>query len=252
MPVSIDLSGKIAIVTGSARGIGLAIARKFASAGAAIVMNDIAEQNIIDEICSNISSEFGTECTGFSLDISNYDDVKEFYNAIFKKYKRLDILVNNAGILEGSLIAMMTKDSIDRTIDINIKGTIYNIQLASRLMTRSGGGSIINLASIMGRYGKEGMALYSASKAAVIGMTYASAKELAAQKIRVNAIAPGFIETEMATSIPEAIYKERLASVKMNRIGKPDEVANTALFLASDMSEYVTGQVIGVDGAMVV
>jgi 3-oxoacyl-[acyl-carrier protein] reductase len=161
-------------------------------------------------------------------------------------------LVNNAGILDDALIGMISEESIDNTLNTNVKGVINFTQAAARLMERSGGGSIINVASIIGRYGNRGQVVYGASKAAVIGATLSSSKELAGKNIRVNAVAPGYIATDMIKNIDPAIDAIRRASIGMGRVGLPQDVANANLFLASDLSSYITGQTIGVDGAMLV
>jgi 3-oxoacyl-[acyl-carrier protein] reductase len=178
--------------------------------------------------------------------------VKELFQAIFKQYKRLDVLLANAGILDDALLGMVTKSQIDRVFGANVFGLIYSAQYASRLMARGGGGSIINIASIIGTNGNAGQVVYGGSKAAVLGITKSLAKELASSQIRVNAIAPGFIDTAMTQGLPAAKYSERLESIAMQRIGTPEDVAKAALFLASDLSTYVTGQCIGVDGGMLI
>ncbi|MNV57065.1 3-oxoacyl-[acyl-carrier-protein] reductase FabG [compost metagenome] len=162
------------------------------------------------------------------------------------------MLINNAGVLDDALIGMVQQQQIERTFSTNSYSALYCSQYAARLISRSGGGSIINMASIIGKVGNAGQAVYAGSKAAVIGITQSLAKELAVSQIRVNAIAPGFIDTDMARSLPQAKFDERVASIAMGRIGTPDEVASVALFLASDLSRYVTGQVIGVDGGMLI
>jgi 3-oxoacyl-[acyl-carrier protein] reductase len=185
-------------------------------------------------------------------DVSDAHSVRDAFQIMFRLHKRLDILVSNAGVLDDALIGMVTPEQIERTFGVNTYGVLYCAQYASRLIARSGGGAIINISSIIGASGNIGQAVYGGSKAAVIGITKSLAKELAAQNIRVNAIAPGFIETDMAKSIGAEKYRERLDSIKMKRIGLPSEVAKVVLFLASDLSSYVTGQVIGVDGGMLI
>jgi 3-oxoacyl-[acyl-carrier protein] reductase len=162
------------------------------------------------------------------------------------------VLVNNAGILQDALLGMIPDAMIRQTIDVNTVGPIYHVQEASRLMARNKSGSIINVTSIIGRFGNEGQAVYGASKAALIGLTLSAAKELARHNIRVNAVAPGFINTDMVKQLTEQKYGERMKSIKMGRIGEPEDVANAILFLASDLSSYVTGQVLGVDGGMLI
>lgn len=169
-----------------------------------------------------------------------------------KNLGRLDVLVNNAGVMDDALLGMVNERQMESTFSINIEAVIYHMQYASRLMTRQKQGSIINVSSIIGRTGNAGQVVYASSKAAVIGATYSAAKELGVHNIRVNAVAPGFIDTDMTKQFSEEVYKQRLSGIKMNRMGRPEEVANTILFLASDLSSYVTGQVIGVDGGMVI
>jgi 3-oxoacyl-[acyl-carrier protein] reductase len=246
------LSGKIAYVTGSTRGIGNGVARLFASHGAAVVVNGRQSEVAVMTLAEELTAQGGAQCIGVHADQRDPEAVKQAYAKIFKTFGRLDILVNNAGILEDALLGMIPEASVGDTFDVNAIAVIRNMQFAARLMRRGGAGSIINIASIMGIHGNPGEVVYAASKAAVIGMTKAAAKELAPIGIRVNAIAPGFIDTDMTRSIPKAAFDIRLASIGMGRIGRPEDVANVALFLASDASSYVTGQVVGVDGSMVV
>jgi len=248
----IILSGKVAVVTGGTRGIGRAIADTLAAHGAALIVNGRQGGEALDRAVHEIAAEHSVPVVGVAGDIGLAETSAEIARQAFARFKRLDIFVNNAGVLMDSLIGMIPPESVDRTIDINVKGVIYGTQAAVRLMQRGGGGSIINLASIIGRFGNEGQLVYGASKAAVIGATLSAAKELAARNIRVNAIAPGFIETDMVRQLPEDKYQQRMASIAMKRIGTPTDVAHAALFFASDLSSYVTGQVLGVDGGMLV
>ena len=252
MTLNFDLKEKVAFITGGTRGIGWATARLFAASGASVIISGVADDSLLRDRVQELKDEYNAECEGVLFDVSDYDAVKNCYSDLFKKYKRLDILVNNAGILEDRLLGMIGRENIDRTLDINVKGVIYNLQYASRLMTRNKSGSIINVSSIIGRVGNEGQVVYGGSKAAVIGITMSAAKELAHNNIRVNAVAPGFIDTDMVKQLPEDKYKARMEGIKMKRIGTPEDVANTILFLASDYSSYITGQVIGVDGGMLV
>jgi 3-oxoacyl-[acyl-carrier protein] reductase len=246
------LPSKVALVTGSTRGIGWEIAQLFAAHGAQVILNGRSDQEQIDSNVHQIHSTYGVEAIGLRFDVSDSTAVQSAYQTIFKKFKKLDILVNNAGILEDALLGMIPTDSANRIFSINALGVLNNIQAAARLMSRQKAGTMINLTSIIGSHGNAGQVAYSGSKAAVIGMTLSAAKELASVGIRVNAIAPGFIETDMVRQIPAAKFQERLSSIKMGRIGQPREVANVALFLASDLASYVTGQVIGVDGGMLI
>lgn len=248
----IDLSGRTALVTGSSRGIGLSIAEALLKAGAHVVLNARTASAAFDETAAALSAVHGGRVTAVAADVSLADDVKRLVRAAFDVNKRLDVLVNNAGILRDGLIGMIPESDIQEIFQTNLVGLIQTTQAASRLMARSKAASIINIASIIGRTGNRGQLVYGASKAGVIGATLSAAKELAAQNIRVNAIAPGFIRTQMIEHLKPEVHAERMASIAMKRIGEPEDVANTALFLASDLSTYVTGQVIGVDGGMVI
>jgi len=246
------LKDKVAIITGAARGIGLATAIEFARAGATVVLagRDLPS---LEDACNTVRGIVPDALLDpVVCDVAVAESVRDCFQFVMRKHKRLHVLVNNAGILEDALIGMATPKQIERTFAVNTFGPLYCSQYASRLMARSGGGSIINIASIMGVNGSAGLSVYSGSKAAVIGITKSLAKELAPNAVRVNAISPGFIETDMAAAITPEKYKERMDSIKMGHAGKPLDVANAALFLASDLSRYITGQVLGVDGGMVV
>lgn len=246
------LRDKIVVVTGAARGIGLATSLEFARQGATVIMFGRTHESLA-AACETIKKEVGeAKIEPTVCNVSEPDSVRDAFQAIFQKHKKLHILVSNAGVLDDALIGMVTSKQIERTFSINTFSVIYCAQYASRLIARSGGGSIINVSSIIGTNGNVGQVVYGGSKAAVIGITKSLAKELAPQNIRVNAIAPGFIETDMAKSIGPEKYQERLNSIKMGRPGSAADVANVALFLASDLSSYVTGQVIGVDGGMLI
>ncbi len=246
------LKDRVTFVTGSTRGIGWATARTFAAQGAAVVLNGVSSQERLDGRIEEIRSAFGVPCIGFLCDVSQPACVKACYAEIFKRFKRLDVLVNNAGIVQDALIGMIPQPTIQRTLEVNTMGAIHHMQEAARLMGRHGSGSIINLSSIVGRRGNAEEAVYSASKAALIGLTLSAAKELASKNIRVNAVAPGYIDTDLTRALPPQARETWLGRVRMGRIGKPEDVANVILFLASDLSAYVTGQVLGVDGCLVV
>lgn len=246
------LSGKIAYITGSTRGIGWAIAEVFAHHGATVILNGHSDQNILDNRLAELKSISDRDHDAFLSDVSNIDRVKECFNKIFAKHKRLDILVNNAGIMEDSLIGTVTPELIDKIFRVNVNGVINNLQYASRLMSRKKSGSIINLTSIIGRFGNTGQVVYGGSKSAVIGITLSAAKELAPNGIRVNGVAPGFIDTDMTRKVPKEKYDSIVSGIKMGRIGAPEDIANATLFFASDYSTYITGQILGVDGGMTV
>lgn len=249
--VSIDLAGKIAFVTGSSRGIGLAIADRLAAAGACVVLNGQEGSERLDQAVAQLKDQYGCDALALPGDVSQAPLVGAMMQAIFKKFGRLDILVNNAGIMRDAFIGMIPAADISSTLGVNTAGTLNCIQASARLMGRTGG-SMINISSIMGVRGNVGQLVYSASKGAILAATYSAAKELAPKGIRVNAIAPGFIETDLVANLSEDLRQQRMAAIAMGRGGTPEEVAEVALFLASDLSRYVTGQVIGVDGGMLV
>ena len=246
------LKNNVALITGSSKGIGFAISRLFATEGAHVIMTG-RQLNALNSAKDKITQELPqAQISIIEMDVTNPDSVRDAFQNVFKLTKRLDTLVSNAGILDDALIGMVTPLQLQKTFETNTFGVIYCAQYASRLMNRNKQGSIINLASIIGTNGNFGQTVYAASKSAVIGATKSLAKELAMQNIRVNAIAPGFIDTDIARSISEEKFQERLNSIAMGRIGSAEEVANVAMFLASDLSSYVTGQVIGVDGGMLI
>lgn len=245
------LKNKSVLITGSTRGIGKAIAELFAENRAHIILNSRNKEKA--QLLSDLlKKEYCVKVDIVLFDVSNYDEVKKGFRELFKITKQLDVVINNAGVLESSLIGMVTEDMISKIYSTNVYGMYYTSQYAARIMMKKKSGSIINMTSIMGTNGTEGQTVYSGSKAAVIGITKSLAKELAPNNIRVNAIAPGFIETDMTKNLPKNKLDERMASIKMGRVGKPKDVANTALYLASNLSEYVTGQIIGVDGGMLI
>jgi 3-oxoacyl-[acyl-carrier protein] reductase len=188
---------------------------------------------------------------GLSFHAADPTAIKDAYKSIFQAHKRLDILVNNAGILRNGVIGMMSDDLIRETIDLNTIAVIHHIQEAARLMARNKTGAIINLASIVGQAGSEGQMVYSASKSALWGLTRSAAKELAPKGIRVNAVSPGMIRTDLLKELPQAKLDERVATIKLGRLGEPEEVASAIVFLCSDMASYITGQTLGIDGGMV-
>lgn len=246
------LTDKVCLITGASSGIGLAIAKLFALNGAVVYVNSSKEDKV-DRAVSIIREESKNERVfALSFDINDYEAVSDGIRKVYSLHKKIDVLVNNAGIAPSGLAGFTDPKVIEATFNTNVLSLINITQLAVKLMLRKGSGSIINLSSIMGINGASGMSSYSASKAAVIGFTKSLSKEVAAKNIRVNAIAPGFIDTDMARGIDEKLYEERLSSIGMKRIGSPEDVANMALFLASEMSSYITGQVIGVDGGMVI
>jgi len=247
----LSLEGKVAIVTGGARGIGYAIASAMAANNANVVLVG-RNKDSLEQAATTLSKDTGVQVLTVDGDVGDSATAKAAVKTCFSTFKRLDITVNNAGVLEDGLIGMIADDVIDRTLATNTRGVINFTQASARLMERNGAGSIINITSIIGRFGNAGQLVYGASKAAVIGATKSAAKELAPKRIRVNGIAPGYINTDMIKHIDEDTDRERRASIGMGRIGEPEDIANLALFLASDMSSYITGQTIGVDGCMLV
>lgn len=245
------LTNKTVFITGASRGIGYATAIEFANRGATLILNGLNEERLI-KIKQEVEEISKQEAYILPYDVRDKIAIKDAFQWIKKNLGSLDVLVNNAGVLDDALLGMINEQQMESTFAVNIEAVIYHMQYASRLMTRQKQGSIINVSSIIGRTGNAGQVVYASSKAAVIGATYSAAKELGPHNIRVNAVAPGFIDTDMTKQLSEEKYAQRLSEIKMNRIGKPEEVANTILFLASDLSTYVTAQVIGVDGGMVI
>lgn len=241
---------KTILITGATRGIGYATTKLAAMQRWTVILQGRDEERLL-EIEEELSA-YGATVYHLTYDVTDLNAIKKAFIWIKKEIGRLDALVNNAGILDDALLGMISEKQVSQTFGVNIEAVIYHMQYASRLMMKQKHGSIINVSSIIGRVGNAGQTVYSASKAAVIGATYSAAKELAPYNIRVNAVAPGFIETDMTKQLPKEKFEQRLSEIKMGRIGKPEEVANVILFLASDLSSYVTGQVIGVDGGMVI
>jgi 3-oxoacyl-[acyl-carrier protein] reductase len=248
----LSLEGRVAVVTGASRGIGLAVSEALANRGANLILSGYHSQAALADVALRISERSGVAVDVMLGNVADPETSVALAKMAFSKYRRLDIWVNNAGVLLDGLIGMVSGKDIQETLGINLAGTIHGTQAAARLMQRGKTGSIINVASIIGRFGNTGQLAYGASKAGVIGATLSAAKELAPFGIRVNAIAPGFINTDMVKQLPAEKYDERIQSIAMGRIGEPVDIANAALFLASDLSTYVTGQVLGVDGGMVI
>ena len=243
------LEGKVALITGAARGIGKAIALKFASEGADIAFTDL----VIDDNAKKTEEEIaalGVKAKGFAGNAANFAETEALVGTIKEEFGHIDILVNNAGITKDALMLKMTEQQWDAVIAVNLKSAFNFIHALVPIMSRQRGGSIINMASVVGVHGNAGQANYAASKAGLIALAKSVGQEMGRRGIRANAIAPGFIETAMTAALPEEVRKEWAAKIPLRRGGKPEDIANVATFLASDLSSYVTGQVIQVDGGM--
>jgi 3-oxoacyl-[acyl-carrier protein] reductase len=246
----IDLSSKAALVTGSGRGIGKEIAVKLAAAGADVAISDI-DLETAKATAAEIASKFGRKAIAVAADVSKGDDVKAMFKEVSDAFGKIDILVNNAGVTRDGLLMRMKEEDWDLVLNINLKSAFLCCREAVRPMMSARSGKIINIASVVGLMGNAGQANYSASKAGMIGLTKTLAREFASRSINVNAIAPGFIRTAMTDKLTDA-EKEKLASgIPMAKLGTPEDVANAALFLSSALSDYITGQVITVDGGLV-
>ena len=235
---------RVVIITGSTRGIGWTTAEVFAESGAQVVVTGTTDTAV--ERAENLTERFGVETLGLSFDVSDSAAVKEAFRSVHTHFGQIDVLVNNAGILEAGMVGMITDDVLRRMVDVNLIGTINCLQLASRFMQRRRLGTIVNVSSILGTQGAPGQVAYAATKSAVVGVTLSAAKELAPFGIRVNAVAPGYISTDMTADIPSDV------PIRLGRLGDPVDVANAIAFLASDEAGYVTGQVLGVDGGMLI
>lgn len=243
------LEGKTAIVTGAARGIGKTIAVKLAEHGANIAFTDLEYNDAAKEVEKQLQ-DLGVKAKGYASDASKFEETQNLVDEIQKEFGSIDVLVNNAGITQDTLLMRMTEQQWDAVISVNLKSVFNFTKAAQKYMLKQKSGSIINMSSVVGVSGNAGQANYSASKAGIIGFTKSIAKELGSRNIRSNAIAPGFIITEMTAKLPEDVRKTWEQQIPLRRGGTPEDVANTTLFLASDLSTYVSGQVINVCGGM--
>ena len=245
------LTGKVALVTGAGRGIGRQIALTLAAQNAFVIVNYNGSKDKAEETVSEIKAA-GGDAVSYKCNVSDFEECQQMITAIIKEYKHIDILVNNAGITRDGLIMKMSEDDYDAVLDTNLKGTFNTIRHMSRYFLKQKSGRIINISSVSGILGNAGQANYSASKAGVIGLTKAVARELASRGITVNAVAPGFVDTDMTDALSDSAKENLITQIPLGRTGKPQDIANAVLFLASDAAGYITGQVLSVDGGMAI
>lgn len=243
------LEKKVAVVTGASRGIGKAVAIKLAEGGAHVIVNYNGSEKKAEEVKKTIE-EAGGSAHVIKCNVAEYEACEAFIKGIIKEYGRIDILVNNAGITRDDLLMRMSEKDFDDVIRTNLKGTFLCMRFVTRYMLKQRSGRMINLASVVGVGGNQGQANYAASKAGIIGMTKTAAKELGSKGITVNAVAPGFIETDMTSELPEKVRQEAVLRIPLGSFGTPEDVANAVAFLASGDAGYITGQVLCVDGGM--
>lgn len=244
-----DLCGKVALVTGASRGIGREIALNLSALGATVVVNYSGSKEKAEEVLDAIKAN-GKEAAIYQCNVSDADAVQAMIQYVIDTYGRIDILVNNAGITKDNLLMKMSEDEFNQVIDVNLKGTFHTCKSVIRQMIRQRYGRIVNMASISGVAGNAGQVNYSASKAGVIGLTKSLSREVASRNITVNAVAPGFIKTDMTSVLPDNVVEEMLNAIPMKRQGTPEDIANAVAFLVSEQSGYITGQVLEVNGGM--
>lgn len=243
------VEGKVALVTGASRGIGRAIAIALAEAGADVIVNYAGSQGAAEETVAAIEA-LGRKAVAIQANVGKADEAEQLVKSSLEQFGKIDILVNNAGITRDNLIMRMKEEEFDQVIETNLKGVFNCLKAVTRPMMKQRSGRIINISSVVGQLGNPGQANYVAAKAGVIGLTKAAARELASRGITVNAVAPGFIETDMTDALPEGTKEQLLTGIPLARLGRPEDIAKAVLFLASEDASYMTGQTIHVDGGM--
>jgi len=249
MNLNLNIKNKIAVVTGASRGIGKAIAQGLFNHGCKLALISRNEADLI-----KVRAKIGNDSDNIKIypcDISNFDDVQNIFKSILNDFKTIDILINNAGLTKDNLVLRIKEQDWDMVIDVNLKGCFNTIKAVTKPMLRNKSGRIINISSIVGQIGNPGQVNYSASKAGILGLTKSLAKELGSRSITVNAIAPGYIETDMTDNLSENVKNELYQNIPLNRLGTTDDVTNLVLFLSSEKASYITGQVMNIDGGMV-
>ena len=244
-----SLTGRVAIVTGASRGIGKAVAQALAAEGATVIINYNGSAEAAEAVAEDIRSQGGM-AEAVKCNVADFTESEAFVKAVTEKYGRVDILVNNAGITRDNLIVRMTEEEFNAVLDTNLKGAFHMIRHLTKTFMKQRYGKIINISSVSGIVGNAGQANYSASKAGLIGLTKSVARELASRNVCVNAVAPGFIRTDMTDKLPEAVQDNAVEQIPLKKMGRPEDVAQAVLFLAGDASDYITGQVLCVDGGM--
>lgn len=245
------LTGKNALVTGAGKGIGKAIAMELAANGAFVIVNYNGSKAAAEQTVAEIQKA-GGDAVAYQCNVADYESCGGMVSELIKTYKHIDILVNNAGITRDGLLMKMSEDDFDAVIDTNLKGCFNTIRHLSRYFLKQRAGKIVNISSVSGILGNAGQANYSASKAGIIGLTKAVARELASRGINVNAVAPGFVETDMTDALPDSVKEGLCAQIPLGRTGKPEDIAKAVAFLASPAADYITGQVLSVDGGMAI
>lgn len=243
------LTGKVAIVTGASRGIGKAVAQALAAEGASVVINYNASTEAAEAVVEQIRKA-GGKAEALKCNVADFAESETFAKTVTEKYGRVDILVNNAGITRDNLVVRMTEEEFNAVLDTNLKGAFHMIRHLTRTFMKQRYGKIINISSVSGIIGNAGQANYSASKAGLIGLTKSVARELASRNICVNAVAPGFIRTDMTDKLPEIVQENAIKTIPLGKMGSPEDIAQAVLFLAEEASDYITGQVLCVDGGM--